>query len=116
MLVISGKTSNPSGWCRTDPPESPVTSPAQRPRTSVQGTLQQVDCLVKIARLRVATGQKQVLLALADPQTVTVKGSPTGTIDLTCGPQKGKLVVLEYEARPDARLGTTGIVRSIEFK
>ena len=61
-------------------------------------------------------GQKQVSLALADPQTVTVKGSATGTIDLTCGPQKGKLVVIEYEARPDARLSTIGVVRSIEFK
>ena len=101
---------------RTDPAESPVTSSAQRPRASVQGTLQQVDCLGKIARLRVVTGQKQVSLALADPQTVTVKGSPTGAIDLTCGPQKGKLVVIEYEARADARLGTSGIVRAIEFK
>src|SRR5579864_1192090 len=90
--------------------------PQQKPRLSVEGKLQQIDCLGKVARLRVLAGQKQVLLAITDPQMITVKGAATGTLDLTCGPQKDRVVILEYESRPDARLGTIGVVRSIEFR
>ena len=80
------------------------------------GTLRQVDCLGKIVRLRIASGEKQVLLAIRDGGYVTVQGSPSGTVDFTCGPQKAKLVVVEYESRVDAQLGTIGDVRSIEFQ
>ena len=85
-------------------------------RTSVLGTLRQVDCLGRIFRLRIATGENQVLLAIRDPGNVTVKGSPSGTVDFSCGPQKARLVVVEYESREDATLGTIGDVRSIEFQ
>ncbi|HVP47397.1 MAG TPA: tetratricopeptide repeat protein [Bryobacteraceae bacterium] len=85
-------------------------------RPSVLGTLRQVDCLDRIFRLRIATNEKQVLLAIRDPGNVTVKGSPPGTIDFVCGPQKARLVVVEYENREDAALGTIGDVRSIEFQ
>jgi tetratricopeptide (TPR) repeat protein len=86
------------------------------PRPSVLGTLRQADCLGKIIRLRIATSEKQVLLAIRDPGNVTVKGSPSGTVDFACGPQKARLVVVEYESREDTRLGTIGDVRSIEFQ
>jgi len=81
----------------------------------VLGTLRQVDCLGKVERLRVSANQKQVLLAIRDRSNVTIKGSQTGTVDLTCGLQKGKLVTVEYESREDAALGTIGDVRTIEF-
>ncbi len=86
------------------------------PSASMLGTLRQVDCLGKVLRLRVSSGQKQVLLAIRDQEKVAIKGSQTGTVDLTCGPQKGKLVTVEYESRTDAGLGTVGDVRSIEFQ
>jgi hypothetical protein len=47
---------------------------------------------------------------------VAVKGAEGGTVDLACGPQKGKLVIVEYQDRQDSRLGTVGDVRSIEFQ
>jgi len=89
---------------------------AQAAWLTVQGKLRQVDCLGKIVRLRVLSDQKEVALAIDDPQTVAVKGSAKGTLDLICGPQKVRSVTLEYESRPDAKLGTIGIVHSIEFQ
>jgi tetratricopeptide (TPR) repeat protein len=94
--------------------DGPGTAPA---RPSVVGTLRQVDCLGKMLRLHIAAaGQKQVALAITNPGSVTIKGAEGGTVDLACGPQKGKLVIVEYQDRQDARLGTVGDVRSIEFQ
>ena len=90
--------------------------PAPTPRPTVRGLLQQVDCLGKVVRLRILVGAKTVVLAVTDPQAVTVKGSSTGSLDLACGPQKAKPVILEYDSRPDAQLGTAGTVTSIEFR
>jgi Flp pilus assembly protein TadD len=102
---------------RAEPAEGPdAAAPGAKPTSSVEGLLQQIDCLGKVVRLRVLASRKQVMLVITDPQTVTVKGSATGTLDLACGPQKAKTVVVEYDSRPDARLGTIGIVRSMEFK
>ena len=100
-------------------PENPrqlVLRSDRPPSASVLGTLQQIDCLGKVVRLRVSSGQKQVLLAIRDKGNVVIKGSQEGTVDLTCGPQKGKLVTVEYDSREDAALGTIGDVRSIEFQ
>jgi tetratricopeptide (TPR) repeat protein len=86
------------------------------PNASLLGTLRQVDCTGKVVRLRISSGQKQIVLAIRDKGNVAIKGAQTGTVDLTCGPQKGKLVTVEYESRQDAALGTIGDVRSIEFQ
>ncbi|MCU1274701.1 MAG: hypothetical protein JWO48_2132 [Bryobacterales bacterium] len=75
---------------------------------SIRGALQQVDCLGKTMRLKVAVGQEQVAVLLQGPQA--------GTLDLTCGPQKGRMVTLVYDRRPDALLGTVGDVRSLAFE
>jgi len=89
------------------PPEGTAGS-TEKPGLSIRGTLQQVDCLGKIVRLKVAVDQKQVALVL--------RGSQAGTLDLTCGPQKGSTVTLVYDQRPDALLGTVGDVRSLTFE
>ncbi len=95
-------------------PDGPDAAPAT---PSVVGRLRQVDCLGKMVRLHIAAaGQKQMALAIVDPERVTIKGAEGGTADLTCGEQKGKLVIVEYRSRQDARLGTIGDVRSIEFQ
>src|SRR5713101_3874116 len=105
----------PAAPNRSDERVSPG-APHVPPKPSVLGRLRQVDCLGKIVRLRVTAGDQQVLLAIMDPGKVAIKGSPTGAVDLACGPQKGKLVIVEYESRQDAKLGTVGDVRSIEFQ
>jgi tetratricopeptide (TPR) repeat protein len=97
---------------RSEPPEPPVTPP----KAGIHGVLQQIDCLGKVARLRVLAERKHVSLAITDPRAVAIKGSSGGTLDLTCGPQKPRVVVLEYDSHPDAQLGTIGVVRSIEFQ
>ncbi|HXI43835.1 MAG TPA: tetratricopeptide repeat protein [Bryobacteraceae bacterium] len=94
--------------------DGPGASPA---KPSVVGTLRQVDCLGQMLRLHItAAGQKKIALAITDPESVTIKGVEGGTVDLACGPQKGKLVIVEYQNRQDAKLGTVGDVRSIEFQ
>jgi tetratricopeptide (TPR) repeat protein len=91
-------------------------APSVPSKPSVLGRLRQVDCLGKIVRLQVTAGDNQILLAIMDPGRVAIKGSPTGDVNLACGPQKGKLVVVEYDSRQDAKLGTVGDVLSIEFQ
>jgi tetratricopeptide (TPR) repeat protein len=94
--------------------DGPGVAPA---RPSVVGTLRAVDCLGKMVRIHItAAGQKQVALAITDPERVAVRGAEGGTVDLACGPQKGKLVIVEYQNRQDTRLGTVGDVGSIEFQ
>jgi hypothetical protein len=100
---------------RNEPPEDPRPSALPPAPLRVEGKLQQIDCLGKTARLRVRAGQKEVALAITNPEAVVVKNSPTGMLDLTCGPQKENRLTIEYESRPDAKLGTIGVVRSIEY-
>jgi Flp pilus assembly protein TadD len=100
----------------SESPKQLVRRSDRPPSGSVLGMLRQIDCLGKVVRLRVSSGQKQILLAIRDKANVAIKGSQTGTADLACGPQKAKLVTVEYESREDAGLGTIGDVRSIEFE
>jgi len=100
---------------RTETKAATEPAPAPPPKTTVRGVLESIDCLGKSVRLRVTIGGKAVSLAISDPLAVTVKGTATGTLDLTCGPQKAKTVTLEYKEQPDTKLGTAGVVTSIEF-
>jgi hypothetical protein len=122
--VMARPTAPPTATVPPHPAEEPADEKPKQlvrrtegpPRLSVLGTLRQVDCLGEIVRLRVTAGEKQVVLAIRDPENVRVKGSPTGKVDLACGPQKRQLVIVEYEKRDDAELGTVGDVRSMEFQ
>jgi len=115
-IATRAEAPGPAGQQVPENPNPPVRRSGRPPIASVLGTLRQIDCLGKIVRLRVSSGQKQVLLAIRDKENVVIKGSQEGTVDLTCGPQKGKLVTVEYDSREDAALGTMGDVRSIEFQ
>lgn len=100
-----------------EPPESIVPAKPQGP--VLKGTLQHFDCLGGVARIRILAGGRLVGLAILDSTSVRVKDATgnTSTIDFACGPQKPpRAVVVEYEATKDAKLGTVGVVRSIEFK
>jgi Flp pilus assembly protein TadD len=83
----------------------------------IEGTLRQVDCLGGSARLRVEVAGKQMAFLIQHPSAVAIKSSsPEGSHDFTCGPQKPVKVALEYVLSADPKLGTEGLVRSIEFR
>ncbi|HSW49431.1 MAG TPA: hypothetical protein VLH09_04615, partial [Bryobacteraceae bacterium] len=99
------------------PPASGKVEPwwdGPRPDAKVQGVLRQVDCLGKQARLVIEMADRKVTrLIVRDPGQIFIAG---GEKSLTCGPQKpARRVMVEYFAKPDAKLGTAGEVAVIEF-
>ena len=87
------------------------------PETSfVDGTLTQVDCWGNKARLHIVSENEPMVLAILDPTKIVIKGSQIGPVDLTCGPQQGRHIVVEYAAEEDPELETQGIVKSIELR
>lgn len=74
------------------------------PLASAEGTLQQIECAGSKFRMRIATGGKTAWYSL-DPQHVMIKNG--GSMDFTCGPQKGQRIRVEYD-KPD-------LIRTIEF-
>ena len=105
---------------RTRPEPSLVQRPqaqqTQSAGSSIEGTLEQVDCLGERARLRLRFAGRQVRLAILDPARVAVTGAGGGKIDLSCGPQKPRQVTIVYDPKVDGELGTIGTVKSMEFK
>jgi tetratricopeptide (TPR) repeat protein len=88
----------------------------QEPRESFAGTLHQLDCMGASARIHVSAGQRRLTFVIKDPGQVLIKTSEGGaTMDFTCGPQKPRKVTVEYVPTPDAKLGTAGVVRVLEF-
>jgi len=87
-----------------------------RPPGKVRGTLKQVDCLGKQARLVVEDDQRKTIrLLVPDPAQVAILG-PGGTHTLGCGAQKPRRVTIEYFPKSNARLATAGDVATIEFQ
>lgn len=84
----------------------------------IEGILQNVDCLDKVARLRLLVGAKQMALLIEDPTNIVIKkrAESTGPHEFTCGPQMPVKVAIEYVLKPDATYKTEGVVRSIEFR
>jgi tetratricopeptide (TPR) repeat protein len=102
-------------------PEAPRTPPVTEaaPKAddySIEGTLEQVDCLGTTARLRLRIVGREVRLVIQDPTQVAVKGVQGGQLNLQCGPQPPRAVVIHYDPKLDVELGAIGIVRTIEFK
>jgi hypothetical protein len=86
-----------------------------KPDKKVNGALQQVDCLGTQARLILRTASGATLkLLVANSGQISISGG--GEQSLGCGPQKSRRVNIEYWARPNQRLGTTGEVATIEFQ
>jgi hypothetical protein len=80
----------------------------------VEGTLRQVDCLGKQLRLVILTKDKKtVRLLISDLSNVAVKGEP---LSFACGVQKPRQIVVDYTAKPDAKLGTAGEVAGIDLQ
>jgi tetratricopeptide (TPR) repeat protein len=111
----------PPGPPESTAPVPPVPTLTRRDRPDwhtypLQGILRQVDCLGEIARLKVLSAGKEMAFAIYDPRTITIRNSSSGNAELTCGAQQSLAVELEYIIKSDAKLGTIGVIRSLEFK
>jgi len=86
-----------------------------QPKGKAAGTLKQVDCLGKQARLVVeGDDHKTIRLLVTDPGAIAVSGA--GDLKLGCGAQKPRRVAIGYVPKPNARLLTAGEVATIEFQ
>ena len=84
------------------------------PSGRLRGTLKQVDCLGRQARLVVeGEDRKIVKLLVPDPGQITISGG--GERSLGCGAQKAR-VTIEYFPKSNLRLATVGEVATIEFQ
>jgi tetratricopeptide (TPR) repeat protein len=102
-----------NGHAKLDPKAVPWWDGAQ-PSGKITGTLKQVDCLGKQARLVVEGADHKTVKLLVDPAQVFVAGG--GQLNLGCGVQKPRRVAIEYFPKPNAKLATAGDVATIEFQ
>jgi hypothetical protein len=86
------------------------------PKGKVRGRVARIDCLGRMARLVITTGDgKQVRLLVRDPKTVVVLSG--GELSLGCGAQKPqRAVAIEYQPAADAKLGTAGEVVTVSYE
>jgi len=85
------------------------------PSGKLRGTLKQVDCLGKQARLVVEAEDRKVMkLLVLDASQIAITGG--GEQSLGCGVQKARHVTIEYFPKANARLATAGEVATIEFQ
>lgn len=86
-----------------------------KPDKRFAGTLKHIDCLGAQARLTVqADGGAAIKLLVTDPGKITVVNGNERS--LGCGAQKPRRVTIEYWAKSNTRLGTSGEVATIEFQ
>ncbi len=86
------------------------------PEGKFHGTLKQVDCLGRQARLILESADhKPLKLLVSDPGKIAISG--TGELSLGCGAQRTvRPVTIEYFPKPNSRLATAGEVATIEFQ
>jgi hypothetical protein len=81
----------------------------------VRGTLKQVDCLGKQARIIVeGEDHKLTRLLIVDPGKISITGA--GELTLGCGAQKARRIAVDYFPKANTRLSTAGEVATIEFQ
>jgi hypothetical protein len=56
-----------------------------------------------------------MVFEIPDPDSVLIKHSGEMQHDFACGLQKAYHVALDYAVKPDAKKGTAGIVRELDF-
>jgi hypothetical protein len=86
------------------------------PEGKFHGTLKQVDCLGKQARLVLeGDDHKALRLLVSDPGKISITGA--GELTLGCGAQrKPRQIAIEYFPKANPRLATSGEVATIEFQ
>jgi tetratricopeptide (TPR) repeat protein len=102
------------GTAKSDAPVVPWWD-GPKPDKRVSGTLVRIDCLGNQARLTLQPNSGAALkLLVTDPGKIILSGG--GEQSLGCGAQKPRRVTVDYWAKSNARLGTTGEVAMIEFQ
>lgn len=96
------------------PPANPFVGKEDK-MSRVEGVAQRLDCSGKAARFHVLVGQTPMVFAIPDPDRVLIKHSDEFKHDFGCGVQKPYKVAVDYAVLPDAKTGTAGIVRGLEF-
>jgi hypothetical protein len=88
----------------------------EAPAGKVKGQIAQIECLGRMARLVVRTGEgKQVKLLVRDPKSVVVLSG--GELSLSCGVQRPpRAVSIEYQPAVNAKLGTAGDVVAVSYE
>ena len=81
----------------------------------VAGLFVRLDCLGDQARVDLAVDGGTLSLLIEDGGLVEIKGSDTGSMDLYCGAQNPRRVVVRFRPSENTELGTLGVVRTIEF-
>jgi tetratricopeptide (TPR) repeat protein len=85
------------------------------PPATVHGTLKQVDCLGKQARIVVeGADHKTIRLLVLDPAKVAIADGAQW--NFTCGVQKPRRVAVGYIPKANSRTATAGEVATIEFQ
>jgi hypothetical protein len=81
----------------------------------VGGMLTKVDCLTGPLRLTIQkSGGGTAVLLIRDPQKLSVRGASEATFG--CGVQRPpRKIQVVHDAKPDAKLGTAGDIKVVEF-
>jgi hypothetical protein len=95
-----------------------ASAPAQRRgRATIEGTFDRIDCQGTTARLRMIADGRVVRFLIDKPESVEVRGGPSGAFTVMCGPQQPRRRVrIEYKPQVDEEAGTIGLVRVVEMK
>ena len=81
----------------------------------IEGIAERLDCEGVAARLYITVGSRKMAFEIPDPTYVLIKHRDEEHHDFTCGLQKPYRMAIDYAVKPDAKAGTEGIVRGLEF-
>lgn len=81
----------------------------------VEGMADRLECDGQSARFYILVGKTRMVFEIPDPSGVLIKHSGEAHHDFTCGVQKPFPVAVDYAVKPDAKKGTAGIVRELDF-
>ena len=91
-------------------------APMAPSRVEVQGLFSRLDCLGERARLHLQVEGGILPLAILDAASVRVSGPEDGLVELSCGEQKLRPVMVVYQPSEDLDFRTEGIVKVIQFQ
>jgi tetratricopeptide (TPR) repeat protein len=81
----------------------------------VEGMADSLECDGQSARFYILVGKTRMVFEIPNPSGVLIKHSGEAHHDFTCGVQKPFPVAVDYAVKPDAKKGTAGIVRELDF-
>lgn len=81
----------------------------------VEGLARKLACGGDSVLFYVQVDKTTLIFEIPDPDRVVIKHEGEMKHDFACGQQKGYKVTVDYAALPDAKTGSAGIVRGLEF-